>query len=143
MSASVLIAWALKHELLVAWGAVLAIALGAAGLIHHKDAVITRERGAASVQRAAAATKAAQAGLNAAVLQAADRAASRGAVLQHTAERAADAIQSSPGASAPVPPDVLRAWAAGVDGLRDTTGRSRTADAPASRQPASGLPAAG
>ena len=60
------------------------------------------------------------------------------AALTTQAEEAAHAVQSAPGADAPLPPDVLREWRAGIDGLRqpaDGGGAAPASGADALRQP--------
>lgn len=64
-----------------------------------------------------------QATNNAASAQAADRVFTTTAIVREKADHAAQQIQAAPHADDPVPPDVLGAWAAGVDSLRDTSGQ--------------------
>lgn len=67
---------------------------------------------------AQATTATAQAGLNATAGEIVDRAHRTEVVITTRAQEYAHAAATAPGASAPVPVDVLGPWADGIDGLR-------------------------
>ena len=69
-------------------------------------------------QRTVAVQAKAQADLAAATTRVIERANIRERTIVRQAEAYADAIQTAEGADAPVPPDVLRSWRVGIDGLR-------------------------
>ena len=145
MSAAVL-AFLLRHEALVGWAAVLAAAVLAGGLLAHRaDApALARARADAALAQAAARTSAAQADLTGAAAAAVQTAQGRETTLARTTETYAHAVQSAPQASQPLPPDVLRDWSSGIDGLRDEAARARPGAAAAGGAGAAGgVPAPG
>ena len=126
---------------------------GAGAWAAHKLEQPARERAesraatAESALRARAEEAAAQRGVDAAALDIVDQATRRGVDITVHGETAAHAAEQAPGASDALPPDVLRSWAAGVDGVRDEARRARAAAAapagPGAGEPARALPAAG
>ncbi len=130
MSAAVF-AFVLRHETLVGWAAVLAAAVLAGGLAAHRLDAPRIDRAQAQVQaaQARAAAGAASARMATAASVAVETARTRETTLTHAAEEAADAVAQAPQAQAPVPPDVLRDWASGVDRLRDQAAAARAAPA--------------
>ena len=98
--------WILRHEELAAWGLVAGLALGMAGLIHHKDTVIVRQR--AQVAQQQADTRAARQDVEA--VRTANKVISQGAdrdaAVASTHEENRHAIETSAGADAPVAPAV-------------------------------------
>ena len=131
MSAAVL-AFVMRHEALLGWAAVLAgAALAGAVLMHRAEApALARAQAGAAQAAGAAHLAAAQSQLDwtssAAVI--ADQ--TREADLARTTETYAHAVQTAPQSSQALAPDVLRAWALGVDGLRDEAARARAGPAP-------------
>ena len=75
--------------------------------------------------QAQAKTADAQAGLNAQVGEIMDRTHRTEVVVTTRAQEYAHAAATAPGASAPVPADVLGPWADGIDGLRLEAERAR------------------
>lgn len=115
-----ILAWVLKHEALVAWGAVIALSLGCVGGVYlagrHAGAAAQAPRLAAA--RAQAETARSQTAVVSTAATAADHAALRTVHVTAKAEEAAHAVQSAPGASDAVPADLLARWRAGIDGVR-------------------------
>ena len=113
-------AWVLKHETLVAWGAVVALSLGTVGGIYlagrHAEAVAEAPRLAAAQTQAA--TAQAQTAVITTAAKAADHAAVRTLQVNAKAEEAAHDIQTAPGTTDALPADVLARWRAGIDGVR-------------------------
>ena len=61
----------------------------------------------------------AQSDLNAGATEAVERVLRTETVVNLRAQEASDAIVTAPGADAPIPDDVLSAWRAGIDGVRE------------------------
>lgn len=74
------------------------------------------DRAAKAEAKAAAATR--QAEVSDATTKAVDQVLRTEVIIRDRTEKAADAVQSAPGADAPVPVDVLAAWRAGINELR-------------------------
>lgn len=144
MTAAAVLAWLVKHEDLLGWASCLLGAVLLVGVTHHKDAVIARGRAATVQAQAQTHVAEAQGQLStaaAAIPAAADRRAVD--ITVHT-EEAAHAVETAPGASALVPPDVLAGWAAGVDGLRNEAAAAHAGPAdPGGGQSAPAVPAPG
>ncbi len=104
---------------------------------HDAAAELKPKVAAAQAQAATTTVQGALTGQAAAIPAAADRRALD--ITVHT-ETAAHAVEQAHGASGAVPPDVLRSWGAGVDGVRDEADRAHAAD-PAAPHPGGGQPA--
>jgi len=65
----------------------------------------------------------AQSDLNAGATEAVERVLRTETVVNLRAQEASDAIVTAPGADAPIPDDVLSAWRAGIDGVREAGSR--------------------
>ena len=126
MTAAVL-GFVLRHEALVGWAAVLVSAALLGGLAAHRlDAPrLAQTRSQVEAARTEAAGAAASAHMATAAAAAVETARTRETTLTHSAEEAADAVVHAPQAETPVPPDVLRDWALGVDRLRDQAAAAR------------------
>lgn len=118
-----ILTWVLKHETLVAWGAVAALSLGAVGGLYlagrHAEEAAEAPKLAAAQTRAV--TAQAQTAVVASAASAADHAATRTVQATAKAEEAAHDVQSVPGASDALPADLLARWRAGIDGVRAPT----------------------
>jgi hypothetical protein len=144
MIAAVL-AFVLKHETLVGWAAVLlgAAVMGATLAAHVEAPRLARARAETQAARQEAQASAAAARLNADAAEVVEVARTREAAVTRTAQETADALDHAPDAGAPVPEDVLRSWASGVDRLRDEAASARAPAAdPGGAGAARPLPAA-
>ncbi len=115
-----ILAWVLKHETLVAWGAVIALSLAAVGGVYlaGRHAEATAEAPKLAAAQAQAVTAGAQATVVTTAAKAADHAATRTIQATAKAEEAAHDVQTAPGATDALPADVLARWRAGIDGVR-------------------------
>ena len=127
------LAFVVKHRAVALWTAlVLAGAVAAGWAVHRVDAgPLARALNRAKAAEAEAAAAQAQTRLDTTAAAAVETARTTEAHVQVKAGAAADAIARLPHAQDPLDADVLSAWSAGVDGLRDEAARSRTPAAPA------------
>ena len=120
---------------LAAAGAAVATVAGAGAWTAHQierpahERAEARAAAAESGLRARAEEAKAQRGIDAAALDIVDHASRRAVDITVQGEIAAHAAEQAPGASDALPPDVLRSWAAGVDGVRDEARAARGAAA--------------
>ena len=133
MTGAALLAFLLRHEALLGWAAVLAGAALVGGvLMHHADApALAHARAQAAAAQGAARVQAAQTAIVQGASDALATAAGRETAAVRHSETSAHAVETAPGAAAPLPADVLAGWARGVDGLRDEAARARADALPA------------
>ena len=122
-----LVAFLLRHETLVGWAAVLVGAALLGGLaVHRLDAPsVAKARAAVATAQSEAAAAAASTRMATAASAAVETARGRETAAAATTQETVDALAKAPQADQPVPPDVLRGWASGVDGLRDQAAAAR------------------
>lgn len=132
MTAAVL-AFLVRHRALGFWAAlVLAGGVASAWAVHRLDAgPLARAEARAAAAGAQADALRAQTGLDATAAAAVETARTTETRATTRSGAAADAIARLPHAQDPLDADVLAAWSAGVDGLRDEAARARVPAAPA------------
>lgn len=107
-------------KLLADWRIILVGSAVAGGLALYAYARI--EHGRAERAQAAAQIATRQAQLDQATTKAVDHYTQTVTVIREKADAGVQSVQKAPGAEQAIPEDVLAAWRAGLDGLRDETG---------------------
>lgn len=121
MTAAAVLAFLVRHEALLGWAAVALAACLLGGIAAHQlDAPkLAKAQAVAASAQAQAVAADQSARMTAAAAGAVEVARTTESHASRAAEEAADVLVHDPGADAPLPADVLRDWALGVDGLRD------------------------